>query len=584
MPVDAPLNPPANCKGSYGATDPDSTGLPFTDSKANGGPSEIAEIRSPVQKVLDAPRSCANWFSTLQQNFGTELLVAIFAAEHLIKGFDHVVDMNAVGFLWKAYHVEAASAQTYSAIKAMPWSLKPVFGAVSDLVPILGFRKAPYIIAASLVGVACYLAIGLDFATQIPIQLCVLMLVGCNLQGSVCDLLTEAQYSERLSEQPAHGPDLVSFVWLGQTLLSLVASLVVGPLLGWGGPHLVFLVCAGPASMVFWPMCKNYFGERRQTPKESSEMRARMVAVWEVFVPVCAVLFGAVALSFAGFAIQSKLLRLVVALACLALVLGSICIALRPEISRVISFYMIQSAVHVSFSGASFYFYTDMSEEYEDGPHFSKTFFTAVLGIVGAVCSLVGLWLYVAFFKHWRYRKILCVTNAILCLTYLLDIVQFTRFNTRLGISDHFFVLGSHTIQGVIARIAWMPQVLVLSQMCPRGLEGTMYAILAGSANFGGSIASFVGAYLLQVCGVNPNGKVGDAMRLSNLWIPCAISAILPAVMILFIPLMIPDIDQTGVVLAEDPSSPSVGSPLRKWLSRQRGLTSQRSSAANLGC
>jgi len=534
-------------------------------------PRGSSDDQSTVGQVLDLPRSGLQWFVSLRQNFGLELLLAIFAAEHLIKGFDHGVGSDATGFLWKAYHVEAVNAQTYAAIKAMPWSLKPVFGAVSDLVPIMGYRKAPYIIIASLIGIACYIAIGVDFASQIPIELCVVMLIGCNMQGSICDLLVEAQYSERLSEKPKHGPDLVSFVWLGQTVMSLVASLVIGPLLSVGGPHLVFLICVVPASVVLWPMSRNYLGERYQTSKESSEMRARMLAVWEVFVPVCAVLFGAIAMTVVGLAIHSKLLRLIAALVCLAVVLASIYIALRPEISRIISFYIIQSAVHVSFSGASFYFYTDTFEELPNGPHFSKTFFTTVLGIISAVCSLIGLWLYVAYFKHWGYRKILYVTNVVLCGAYLLDIVQFTRVNTRIGVNDHVFVLGSHTIQRLVARIAWMPQVLVMSQMCPKGLEGTMYAILAGSGNFGGSIASFIGSYLLHVCGVNPKGTVGDAAQLSGLWLPCAVSAIMPALMILLIPYMIPDISQTGVILTEDPSSPTAGSPLSRWLARRRG-------------
>jgi len=308
-----------------------------------------------------------------------------------------------------------------------------------------------------------------------------------------------------------------------------------------------------------------------------------MLRVWEVFVPVTAVLAGAIALSVVGLAIRSSAMRLVVALVCLAVVLLAVNLALRPEISRIISFYIIQSAVHVSYSGASFYFYTDTVAEFAEGPHFSKMFYTTVMGIVSAVCSLVGLWLYVAFFKHWGYRRLLYVTNVVLMFAYLLDIVQFTRFNTRLAIDDHIFVLGSHTMQRVVARIAWMPQVLLLSQMCPKGLEGTMYAILAGSANFGGSIASFLGAYLLNVSGVNPSGKAGDAMHLRNLWIPCAVSAVLPALMILLIPIMIPDINQTGVILVDDPTSPSAGSPLSRWLSRRRGSAWRGSLDTNLG-
>jgi len=553
---------------SYGSVlDPKHIPTPFCESEQDKA-SQFGESKgdsSIRQQVLNAPQAGLRWLLRLQGVFGTELLVAIFAAEHLVKGFDHAVTMDATAFLWKAYHVPAVNVQVYSAIKAMPWSLKPVFGALSDMCPIWGLRKAPYMIIASIIGVFCYLAIGFDASNKISIEFCVVLLIGCNLQGSVLDLLTEAQYSERLGEKPEHGPDLVSFVWLGQTVMALVASVMVGPLLSFGGPHKVFLVCALPASVVLWPACRNYFGERFQNQQESAEQRKHILACWQVFIPVFAVLAGAIALTVAGLMMRSHLMRMVVALSCLAAVLGSIQLSLRPEISRIITFYILQSAVHVSYSGASFYFYTDTIAEYPEGPHFSKMFYTTVLGVVSAFCSLIGLWLYIQYFKHWGYQKLLYVTNIVMCFAYMLDIIQFKRLNHRLGIPDYVFVLGSHTCQRVIARIAWMPQVLLLSQMCPKGLEGTMYAILAGSANFGGSIASFLGAYLLEVASVNPKGQVGDTEELGNLWIPCLASAILPTMLIVFIPFMIPDMKQTDCILLQDPTSPTWQSPLSRW-------------------
>ena len=50
------------------------------------------------------------------------------------------------------------------------------------------------------------------------------------------------------------------------------------------------------------------------------------------------------------------------------------------------------------------------------------------------------------------------------------------------------------------------PGVVILSQLCPPGLEATMYALLAGCHNLGGAIASSTGAWVLQVLSVQPSG------------------------------------------------------------------------------
>ena len=51
---------------------------------------------------------------------------------------------------------------------------------------------------------------------------------------------------------------------------------------------------------------------------------------------------------------------------------------------------------------------------------------------------------------------------------------------SRLGISDKFFVLASDAVQMVVMEIVWLPNMLLMSQLCPKGCEATMFALLAG--------------------------------------------------------------------------------------------------------
>merc|ERR1719401_636683 len=103
---------------------------------------------------------------------------------------------------------------------------------------------------------------------------------------------------------------------------------------------------------------------------------------------------GTVLLSFLGIHYESPGINAAAALLVALVMLFSFSVVLRPVIAKVNAFSLIQTSCGFSIGGASFYFYTDTIEAYPEGPHFSKEFYTSVLGIVASICSLVGIWSY----------------------------------------------------------------------------------------------------------------------------------------------------------------------------------------------
>jgi hypothetical protein len=49
-----------------------------------------------------------------------------------------------------ALSVPAPRLQSLRAVAYAPWAFKPLLGLVSDLLPIAGYHKAPYMLAATL--------------------------------------------------------------------------------------------------------------------------------------------------------------------------------------------------------------------------------------------------------------------------------------------------------------------------------------------------------------------------------------------------------------------------------------------------
>merc|ERR1719253_2247892 len=144
------------------------------------------------------------------------------------------------------------------------------------------------------------------------------------------------------------------------------------------------------------------------------------------------------------------------------------------------------------------------------------------------------------------------------------DIILFTRFNLKIGIPDHVFLLGASVAQGIIMQWQWMPQVVILSNLCPPGMEATMYALLAGSHNLGNTISANCGALLLQWLGVSPRGAVGESADFANLWKASAIAILCPLITILLLFWLIPDAKQNEGIL-RDADSATSGSLWRRW-------------------
>ena len=58
----------------------------------------------------------------------------------------------------------------------------------------------------------------------------------------------------------------------------------------------------------------------------------------------------------------------------------------------------------------------------------------------------------------------------------------------------------------------------MMSQMCPKGMEATLYALLAGCHNMGGAISDYFGAFVLEYLSCNPSGTSLETAKFDNLW------------------------------------------------------------------
>jgi len=292
---------------------------------------------------------------------------------------------------------------------------------------------------------------------------------------------------------------------------------------------------------------------------------------------LCAVIFAAtMTLSGVGVLITDKLTIALVSLAVMLVVLFFFSVLLNPIIAKVNAFSLIQTAVSVGGGGAGFFFMTDSEKVYPAGPHFSIMFYATILPLVGSVFGLMGIAFYNRCMRDLTYPYIYILGNTIVFFASLVDLLFYLRWNEAMGISDHVFVLGTSAFESVIGSFLWMPSVVIMSQMCPKGMEAIMYALLAGCHNLGNTLSSNFSAYLLLTMHVMPNGRDNDSPMLENLWKVSLIGSILPMLCVVLVPFFIPNRKQTEA-LTDGEVPATAGSLWHKWW----GIADPEPSAEN---
>ena len=88
-------------------------------------------------------------------------LVLLFGAMYFVQGIAEPTEgliAQPVRSLLKSWGYTTAGIAGFGALLALPWSLKPLYGLLTDFVPIARTRRRSYLLltsAASVLGLAC---------------------------------------------------------------------------------------------------------------------------------------------------------------------------------------------------------------------------------------------------------------------------------------------------------------------------------------------------------------------------------------------------------------------------------------------
>lgn len=332
--------------------------------------------------------------------------------------------------------------QILASIAIIPWSVKPIYGLVSDIRPIFGLRRRPYLFLAGILGSAGYVSMatwvngfwGAVFSSVISA-----------MGFALADVIVDGIVAEKSRSQQEAGK--LQSVCRGALLVgALIVSYASGVLVEIIG-----------ARNVFW-------------------LTGALPLLTTAFSLI--VLEGAAADSV--FSIRKVWLQFKT--------------ALTPTLLWSALFLFVWRSTPTSGGAFSYYLIDELK--------FTPEFFGR-LAFIGYVTGIIGVVVFRKFLLRISLRNMffwLMIGSVVLSLP---TIGLVYKWHELLGVSPQFFAMADTLISGMLFELAFLPLLVLVARVCPKGIEATMFAVLASLMNIGLSVSDLGGAALTTYFGVH---------------------------------------------------------------------------------
>lgn len=379
-------------------------------------------------------------------------LIAILTV-YLVQGILGLARLAVSFFLKDELLLSPAQVSALLGIVALPWIIKPVFGFISDGLPIFGYRRRPYLVLSGILGAISWISLATIVHTSWAATLAIAL---GSLSVAVSDVIVDSLVVERArGESQAAAGSLQSLSWGASALGGLLTAYFSGMLLEHFTTRTVFWVTASfplIVSAVAWLIAETPM--RKNDPHSNSQN---------------------------SLSIKYQLQQLRQAIS-------------QKSIWLPTAFVFVWLATPTADS-AFFFFSTNEL-------HFQPEFLGRVR-LVTSAASLIGVWIFQRFLKTVSFRAIFTwstVLSSALGMTMLLLV---THTNRALGIDDHWFSLGDSLILTVIGQIAYMPVLVLAARLCPPGVEATLFALLMSISNLAAMVSYELGAIIMDWLGIS---------------------------------------------------------------------------------
>jgi BT1 family len=407
-----------------------------------------------------------------------------------------------------------AELSALSGLFVLPWTIKPLYGLLSDGIPLWGYKRKSYLIACGTIGTIAYGILSYENVwNQLSLAQSTSGTVVALMIGSACiafsdvvadgivvtrtrEIAIQQQQqqtkNDKLLQQDTNGDDtatasattaggLQSLCWGASAIGGLLSAYFSGSLLEVMSVRSIFGITAILPLLVAI-IATGMDEERVDTAAiEKQGIGSTSDSFMDGIRDQLSILWGAFQ--------QSSIWK--------------------PTL-----FVFLWQSTPTS-DGAFFYFLTN---DLHLGPEFLGR-----VRFITAGAGLLGVFLYNQYFKLIQIKTVLFWSTLLSFPLGLLPVLLITHANRELGIPDTWLIYGDDVALAVLGTIAFMPTLVLAARLCPPGIEAVLFATLMSIYNGASTVGTELGALLTKVAGITESNFDNLAMlttvcNISSLW------------------------------------------------------------------
>lgn len=387
-------------------------------------------------------------------------------------------------------HLGPAELSAITGLFVLPWTIKPLYGFLSDGFPLFGYQRKSYLIAAGILGSISYGILGVSgFWESLDTSLAVSGTVAALLVSSACiamsDVVADGIVVTRSRQAAANDEGvaggLQSLCWGASAIGGLISAYFSGSLLEVLPVRAIF----GITAILPFLVALIAFGIDEEPIVPQSQHQSRQ-DVWQGIQKQIETL--------------SEAMRL-------------------PAIWKPAVFIFLWQSTPTA-DGAFFYFLTN---DLQLGPEFLGR-----VRLVTAAAGLFGVWLYNEYLKNVRIRNVLFWSTLASFPLGMLPILLITHVNREIGIPDEALIYGDDVALSILGQISFLPTLVLAARLCPPGVEAVLFATLMSLFNGAGTVGTEIGALLTKLFGITES----NFDYLAWLTVLCNVTSLWPLVLI----------------------------------------------------
>ncbi|KAJ7958481.1 Folate-biopterin transporter like [Quillaja saponaria] len=461
--------------------------------------SSAAAAEEPPRNHFSVILEPFRWLKMLSSELNPTFIMGVILVYGLSQGFSGALFKVVSDYYWKdVQKVQPSVVQIYTGLYFIPWVMKPIWGILTDTFPVKGYRRRPYFVLAGVIGMVSALAVALNGNLAVVVAL--VCLISLSASVAIADVTIDACIARNSIEVRSLASDLQSLCGFCSSAGALLGYSASGFFVHHLGPQGSLGLLAVPPTLIILLGFVIY--EQKTTGSHHYEKKHAgenvRVAIRSMY----------------------KTIKF-------------------PQVWKPSLYMCLSLALSISTHEGHFYWYTDSKA----GPAFSQEF-VGMIYAIGAVASIIGVLIYHKFLKDYPFRNLLFSAQLLYALSGMLDLMFVLRWNLKLGIPDYFFVVIEESSVRISSRLRWMPMIVLSTQLCPLGIEGTFFALLMCIDSVGALFSKWGGGVVLHLFHVTRTD-------FTNLWL-----AVLVRNMLRFAPLLliflVPKADQSEGLLPSD--------------------------------